>query len=213
MIVKNEAEMLGKTLPNLSKHVDEIILVDTGSSDETVAVAEKFGAKVYHFAWADDFAAARNESLKHATGDITIIQDADLEYDPQDYNKLILPIIKNEVKAVYGSRHLNRKHKINKYLIATKALTLLTNFLYVANITDEPTCYKVFKTKVLKSINLKCTRFEFCPEVTAKLCKKGYKIKEVPISYTPRTIKEGKKIKYRDGFEAVWTLIKYKFIN
>jgi hypothetical protein len=107
----------------------------------------------------------------------------------------------------------NHFHTIpfSKFRFGTYILTLLANLLYRANITDEPTCYKVFRTKVLKSLNLKCKRFEFCPEVTAKLRKKGYKIYEVPIHYSPRSVREGKKVNWRDGIEAILTLIKYRF--
>ena len=99
------------------------------------------------------------------------------------------------------------------YYYGGRLLTMVTNLLYNAKITDESTCYKVFKTEILKNMNLKCTRFEFCPEVTAKVIKKGYKIFEVPIKYNPRTLQEGKKIRFKDGLEAVWTLIKYRFVD
>ena len=140
---------------------------------------------------------------------------------------MIKPIIDGKSKVVYGSRYLSqiqkerniefmkKKHEkayILAYL-ASRALTLTVNLLYNAKITDEPTCYKVFRADVLKSINLKCKRFEFCPEVTAKVKKKGYKILEIPISYKPRTFEQGKKINWKDGVHAIWTLLKYRFVD
>ena len=134
---------------------------------------------------------------------------------------LINPIIHGKTKVVYGTRFPKTKGHpslmkpymglSNKHYFANKVLTLATNLLYNAKITDEPTCYKVFDAEVLKKINLRCEKFEFCPEVTAKVRKKGYSIFEVPISYNPRSIEEGKKINWKDGFQAMWCLIKYRF--
>jgi len=152
--------------------------------------------------------------LKHITGDIVIIQDADLEYDPSDYPQLLEPILNGKAKVVYGSRILGGgKKSYWSFYLGGRLLSFLANLLYDARITDEPTGYKVFRTDVIKNINLKCERFEFCPEVTAKVRKKGYRIYEVPIHYAPRSIKEGKKINWRDGLEAIWTLIKYRFVD
>ena len=210
---------------NKVKLEKEVIIVDDYSTDGSREWLKNLKAKntkkVFHDKNYGKGMAIRS-GIKEVTGDIIIIQDADLEYDPNDYYELIKPIQEGKAEVVYGSRILgnlikNMKSKHSQayyeYYYGGRILTLLANLLYNAKITDEPTCYKVFKTYVLKNINLKCTKFEFCPEVTAKVKKKGYKIFEVPIAYYPRSIKEGKKIKFKDGFEAVWTLIKYRFVN
>ncbi len=150
-----------------------------------------------------------------ATGDWIIIQDADLEYDPEDYNPLLQWVIENNAKVVYGSRFLkpSNKHSYLRFYLGGRLVTFVTNLLYGQHLTDEPTCYKFFDAQFLKSIPLKCQGFEFCPEVTAKVCKKGIKIHEIPINYYPRSIAEGKKINWKDGLEAIWTLLKYRFKN
>lgn len=197
----------------------ELIIVDDFSKDGTREMLKKIRSRdiktIFHERNYGKGHALRT-GIKHATGDIVIIQDADLEYDPQEYAKLIKPIIDGKVKVVYGTRFpKGSPHPpiTNLFFLANKILTIASNLLYNANITDEPTCYKVFDADVLKSINLKCERFEFCPEVTAKVRKNGFKIIEVPISYKPRSVKEGKKINWKDGFEALWTLIKYRFVD
>jgi len=155
--------------------------------------------------------------LKYATGDIIIIQDADLEYDPRDYPKLIEPIKRNEKDVVFGSRFLGQARpqgmKVLNWLF-NKFIALLTRILYPGHrITDEATCYKAFRSDIIQSLDLKCERFEFCPEVTAKIFKGSYRFLEVPISYKARTIAEGKKISWRDAFEAIYTLVKYRLKN
>lgn len=202
----------------------EIIIVDDGSKDGTREFLKNlndFEIRVFFNKKNYGKSHSVRVGIKEAKGEIIIIQDADLEYDPEDYYKLIEPIKKGKVKVVYGTRFPEKKghpsltHPYfpfsNPYYFANKILTILSNILYNAEITDEPTCYKVFDANVLKSINLKSERFEFCPEVTAKVKKKGFKIYEIPISYNPRTIKQGKKINWKDGIEAIWTLIKYRF--
>ena len=193
----------------------EIIIVDDFSTDGTRDILKPLENKykiIYHEKNMGKGSAIRT-GLKEVTGGIVIIQDADMEYDPNDYAKLIKPIIEGTAKVVYGSRYLvsNKMSSLSFYL-GGRYLSILTNLLYGTNITDEPTCYKVFRTDVIKNIPLVCTRFEFCPEVTAKVAKQGIAIQEIPISYHPRQKSEGKKINWRDGITASWVLIKNKFI-
>jgi len=224
----NEKETILEILKKVKKVPikKEIIVIDDFSKDGTREILKKIKDKdiriLYHEKNYGKGRAVRT-GIREAKGDIIIIQDADLEYDPNDYLKLVKPIQKGKADVVYGTRFPKKRGHpsvtkpyyplFNPFYIANKILTMTTNILYNSNITDEPTCYKVFKSDILKSINLKCERFEFCPEVTAKVRKKGIKILELPISYYPRTIKQGKKINWRDGIEALWTLIKYRFNN
>ena len=195
----------------------EIIVVDDGSKDRTYSVLKKIkGIALVRHRKNQGKGAAIRTGIKYATGDIIIIQDADMEYDPDDYPALVRPILQGKSQVVYGSRRLrkeNKQHSGFSFYLGGVGLTWLANLLYGIHITDEPTCYKVFKSEVLKRIPLRCTRFEFCPEVTAKVAKRKIRIYEVPISYYPRTSKEGKKIKWKDGIEAVWTLLKYRFVR
>jgi len=194
----------------------EIIVVDDKSTDKSLEILKKIkGIKLIEHKKNVGKGFAIRTAIKYATGDIIIIQDADLEYEPEDYKNLIKPIIERKEIVVYGSRVLKKGNKLYTGLIfylGGNFLTILTNTLFPsAHITDEPTCYKVFRADILKNIELKCKRFEFCPEVTAKILKKGIKIHEIPIYYYPRSIREGKKINWKDGLEAIWTLIKYRF--
>ncbi|HHT9125899.1 MAG TPA: glycosyltransferase family 2 protein [Candidatus Brocadiia bacterium] len=196
----------------------EIIVVDDCSTDGTREILKSLSVsnnqiKLYFHETNSGKGSAIRTALQHISGDIVIIQDADLEYDPQDYHNLIEPIINGKGLVVYGSRMLS--HNLSNYshlsfLLGGLFLSWLTNILYKANITDEPTCYKAFRTDVIKDLNLKCKKFEFCPEVTAKILKKGIKICEVPISYNPRKKQEGKKTNWKDGVHAIWTLLKYR---
>jgi glycosyltransferase involved in cell wall biosynthesis len=194
----------------------EIIVVDDSSTDGTL---EKLGrwlnapgiTVVYHDTNRGKGAAIRT-GLEKATGDFTIIQDADLEYEPSDYPRLIEPIISGKADVVYGSRFMgNVEGMAPASLLANKILAWAATILFGKRITDEATCYKVFRTDTLRSFELKCERFEFCPEVTAKALKRGYTLLEVPITYRARTVESGKKIKTRDGLEAIWTLLRYRF--
>jgi dolichol-phosphate mannosyltransferase len=205
---------------NLSGISKEIVIVDDGSTDGTGDLLREIaGVKNYKIFFHDrniGKGGALRTGFKYASGDIVIVQDADLEYDPEDYNRLIKPIIEGECKVVYGSREKNRDNKNHSgvsFYLGGLFLTWLTNLLYFSDLTDEPTCYKVFDRNILTSLNLQCQKFEFCPEVTAKILKKGIKIKEVPINYFPRKIHEGKKIRFSDGIHATWTLIKFRFVN
>ena len=203
----------------LPENVDrEIIVIDDGSSDQTPHILKKFlsdniisiHSSVLNFGKG----TAIRIGIKKSKGEIILIQDADFEYDPDDYTRLIEPILSGKSKVIYGSRFKGKVVGMKLiYLLANKILTLLANLLYRAGITDEATCYKVFSSDVIKNIDLKCKRFEFCPEVTAKILKLGYKIYEVPISYRSRSVAEGKKIGWRDGISAVWTLIKFRFVQ
>jgi glycosyltransferase involved in cell wall biosynthesis len=193
----------------------EIIIVDDKSTDGTrELLAENTSHKVVFHECNMGKGYALRTGFKHVTGDIVIVQDADLEYDPNDYRQLVEPIADGKAKVVYGSRERQRNLRGGAiFFLGGKFLTFLTNLLYGSRLTDEPTCYKVFDRELLQSIPLTCKRFEFCPEVTAKVLKRGIKIEEEPISYYPRSKIEGKKINWRDGIEAVWTLFKYRFTN
>lgn len=195
----------------------QIIVVDDCSADGTREVLDKMADryKIIYHARNQGKGMAIRTGLQYAEGDYIIIQDADLEYDPEDYKTILKCALENKADIVYGSRILSHKNKFSysSYYYGGILLNWLTNFICGIKITDESTCYKFFRADVLKSFNLECQRFEFCPEVTAKAAKRKIKIYEVPISYYPRSHEEGKKIKWKDGLQALWTLVKYRFFK
>lgn len=192
----------------------EIIIVDDGSTDGT---REKLKAMplannvtvVFHQTNCGKGAAIRT-ALGYAHGEYVLIQDSDLEYDPQDYPALLRPLEQRKADVVYGVRP-DRPERGLRFFLGAKLLTHLANLLYGAGIHDEATCYKAFRRSLIMQIDLRCMRFEFCPEVTAKLCRMGERIAEVPISYAPRSAGEGKKIRHSDGWLAIWILLRYRF--
>ncbi|MBS3105513.1 glycosyltransferase family 2 protein [Candidatus Woesearchaeota archaeon] len=198
----------------------EIIVVDDFSTDNTGNILknlENKSLKVFYHKKNMGKGAAIRTGIKNSTGDLIIIQDADLEYDPNDYSKLLKPIMENKAKVVYGSRlesiRKNAKSMYKLHYIGNLFLTLLTNLLYGTKITDMETCYKVFTREVIKGINLKANRFDFEPEITAKILKKGCKIHEVPINFVGRKFEQGKKITWIDGIKAAFYLLKYRLFD
>ena len=208
------------TNPESGKPLErEVILVDDGSrdgSDELALELDGKHAEVVGIVNPENRGKgyALRTGFERASGEVIIIQDADMEYDPGDYPALLEPIIEDKTDVVYGSRILGSGRRGGMaYYLGGRMLSVLTNLLYGSSITDEPTCYKVFRRSVLDGMELRCTGFEFCPEFTAKALKAGHKIYEVPIKYYPRSAAEGKKIRFRDGLEAIWTLLKYRVMR
>ena len=197
----------------------ELIVVDDGSTDGTRDILRKLdheslGAKIYFHDRNLGKGAALRTAQGLASGDIILIQDADLEYSPSEYPELLRPILEGKADVVYGSRlsggKLTRAFHFWHYL-GNRFLSLLTDVLYDCTITDMETCYKVFTADIFKKVNIKSNRFEFEPEITAKVLKQGARIYELPISYYGRDYRQGKKITWKDGFGAIWALLKYRF--
>lgn len=194
----------------------EIILIDDCSTDGTKEIYPSLPYKVLYHDVNQGKGAALRDGFKEATGDIIVIQDADLEYDPVDYKDLIKLILENKADVAYGSRLNGGKPSrafMFHHLLGNKLLTFVTNVLYNTTLTDMETCYKAFRADFIKDIEIKSNRFDFEPEITAKVLKKGARLYELSISYYGREFSEGKKITWKDGFHALWALIKFRFID
>jgi glycosyltransferase involved in cell wall biosynthesis len=223
--VYNEEQSLAEVLDQvcavkLEGMVKEIIISDDGSIDDTPNIISRYLAsatvivKVHTSPTNLGKGAAVRLGISQARGDIVIIQDADLELSPAEYMCLLEPILAGEVAVVYGSRFARRENRISRRTRwANWFLTTLTNVLFGSSLTDMETAYKVFRREVLTHLKLRCVRFDFEPEITARLLQAGYLIHEVPISYTPRTVDEGKKISWIDGIEAIYTLFRCRFLD
>ena len=219
----NEVENIAEVLQRVEDVglASEIIIVDDGSTDGTRAVLasieaeERPGVRVFYHDHNQGKGAALVTGFKVATGDVLLIQDADFEYDPREYPVLLKPLEEGIAKVVYGSRFLGGPRKAMNFwnMVANKGLTLVTNILYNAILSDMETCYKVFLREVVQDMKIHARGFEFEPEFTAKVLKKRIRIYEVPISYNGREWTEGKKIKWTDAPIALWTLVKYRFVN
>ena len=202
-----------------TKLATEIVIVDDASQDGTREILQKLDGKkkmrVILHEKNQGKGAAVVTGMKAAKGDVLLIQDADLEYDPRDYPMLLQPINEGIADVVYGSRFLGGPHRVTMFwhLVANQLLTTMTNILYNTILTDMETGYKVFRRDVIKGMKIRAKRFNFEPEFTAKILKSKHRIFEVPISFNPRDYSQGKKIKLKDAFEAVWALLKYRFVD
>jgi glycosyltransferase involved in cell wall biosynthesis len=218
----NEARTIARTIERvldveLGDVAREIVAVDDGSTDGTGEILDRLEeqwpdvVKVEHHRHNRGKGAAVRTALRHVTGDIVITQDADLEYDPEEYPKLLAPFADPAVQVVYGSRNLRDNPRSSwSFYWGGRLVSWVANLLYGAALTDEATGYKLIRADLLRSLDLQADGFEFCPEVTGKVLSRGIRILEVPISYEPRSPKEGKKISWRDGMQAIWTLLRYR---
>jgi glycosyltransferase involved in cell wall biosynthesis len=220
MPVYNERDTIREILRQVRAvgRADEIIVVDDGSVDGTREILQQEAQQGDLVLILHDKnlgkGAAVTTGFKHATGDIVLIQDADLEYDPRDYPTLLRPIEEGRVAVVYGSRFLGpHKAMLFWHMLGNQFLTLVTNIMFNAILSDMETCYKALRADVAKSLNLRSHGWGIDPEITAKVLKQGHRIFEVPISYYGREYDEGKKITWRDGFRVLWTLIKYRLVD
>ena len=211
----NEEATIGEVLDRIAMlGLDaQVVVVDDGSSDRTAEIAEEHGATVIRQANAGKGAAIR-AAIGAIDGDIAVIQDADMEYDPAEVPELIEPIVRGVADVVYGSRLRGGKAQrayLFWHLVGTRFLSLLTSLLYNTTLSDMETGYKAFRVDVLRSLDLRENRFGIEPEITAKICKRRLRIYELPISYYGRTFAEGKNITWRDGFRAIWVLLRVRF--
>ncbi|MGH9016309.1 MAG: glycosyltransferase family 2 protein [Acidimicrobiales bacterium] len=193
----------------------EVVVVDDGSSDGTdkiLAALEDSTVRVINHRVNSGKGAAINTGLESVRGDLVLVQDADLEYDPNDWPRLLAPVLSGKAQVVYGSRFTGeRKNMFPSHWLGNRLLTLITNVLYRSTLSDMETCYKLFDRRVLDGVRIRSQRFDFEPEITAKVLRRGFRIYEVPISYAGREISEGKKISWRDGVGAIVALVRYRF--
>jgi dolichol-phosphate mannosyltransferase len=214
--VLNEEKTISTILDRvLAVDIDkDIIVVDDGSTDQTLTILKQRQndrIRVFSHDRNRGKGAAVQTALPHARGFYTIIQDGDLEYDPSDYVRLMEVMRLQNARVVFGSRILGKQPmSYLRYWLGGRGVTWFTNLLFRSRITDEPTCYKMVETDLLRSLNLECPGFEFCPEVTGKILKRKIPIYEIPIRYNPRSLEEGKKINWTDGFIALWILLKIR---
>jgi len=219
--VFNEADNIREIIKRVqaSRRAKEIIVVDDGSQDGTRDILKELdGRRKVRVILHDrnqGKGAAVVTGMKAATGEVLLIQDADLEYDPRDYPALLQPIDEGLADVVYGSRFLGAPHRVTMFWhqVANKLLTFMTNIMYDSILTDMETGYKVFRREVIEGMTIRSRRFNFEPEFTAKILKRKYRIFEVPITFNPRDYADGKKIKLRDAFEAVFALLRYRFFD
>lgn len=220
MPVYNESETIAKIIEMVMKESTpkELIIIDDCSADGTREFLQSYsreGVRILFHEINQGKGAAIRTGQQHASGDIVVIQDADLEYDPNDYSRLIRPILHNNADVVYGSRFIGEEKRVLYFWhsLGNKFLTLLSNMMTNLNLSDMETCYKAFRAETFKKITIESNAFGMEPELTAKVAKMGCRVYEVPISYHGRSYSEGKKITWRDGFTAIWCIIKFNLLQ